>query len=238
MSATTYRILMQGFPGRSERGFLGWSTIVLFHTADGPALLDTGGAGDRPGLMAALTREGLVPGDIRTLYLSHLHFDHVGNVECFPQARVVLHEDEVAYFHGSGQSDPAMPLFLAQTLLAQPRLEIVTGEPELAEGLRLIRTPGHSGGHASLVLDSAEGCIVFAQDALKNRTETGGGPVPGAVDGVAAEKSAARICAMADLIVPGHDVCLRRSGTGFLPLAPQSQTLTITLDGRTHVLEA
>lgn len=231
-----YRILIQGFPGRTDRGFLGWSTIVLFQTEDGPALLDTGAAGDRPGLLTALKREGLAPEDIRHIWLSHLHFDHTGNVECFSQARVHLHEDELSYFNGPGRYDPAMPVFLVESLLRCPRLELRSDEPELSEGVQMIRTPGHSGGHTSLVLEDAAGCTVFAQDAVKNRVEANGGPVAGAFDLENANASVARIRTRADRILPGHDVPLRKADNGFIPETGQCQRITVTTNNHIHDL--
>ncbi|NLS08024.1 MBL fold metallo-hydrolase [Rhizobium sp. P32RR-XVIII] len=105
----TYDILMSGFPGRSGRGFLGWSTIVLLHTPEGCALFDTGSAGDRPGPINALAARNIPLSAIRTVILSHLHFDHIGNAECFRNADFLLHENEFAYFENHGTSDAAVP---------------------------------------------------------------------------------------------------------------------------------
>ncbi|MSU92075.1 MBL fold metallo-hydrolase [Rhodobacteraceae bacterium 2CG4] len=227
-----FQILMQGFPGRTPRGFLGWSTVVLLHGPDGPVLFDTGAHGDRPGLMAALAARGLRPGDITTVILSHLHFDHIANVECFPQARIVMHESEAASIEQSGADDPAVSLSVAKAVLASDTLQLVSDEPELWPGLQMIRTPGHCLGHVSLVMKQDDGCAVLAQDAVKHRGELGSGHADGAFHPAMAAKSISRIAAMADLIVPGHDAPLAWDGREVTPLASVSTEVSLTVSDR------
>lgn len=233
---TGYDLLLTGFPARTERGFLGWSTTVLLRTTAGYALFDTGTAGDRPGLLRALAARGIRNGDIRTIILSHLHFDHVANAECFPQAEFLLHETERDYFDDHGAADAAVPLFLAESLLRKPRLRLISGEPEVLPGIRVLRTPGHTGGHISLSLTVDGKQVVLAQDALKHRGETVSETLAGAFDAEAARKSVDRILTMADVIVPGHDVPLERVDGGFVPVSASHERIEILPDGRSYAL--
>lgn len=233
-----YDVLIQGFPGRTSRGFLGWSTISLLDTSSGPVLFDTGAAGDRPGLMQALAERGLAPADIRTIVLSHLHFDHVGNVECFPNAVLVLHQTELSYYYDRRAGDPALPLFLIEGMLARCKLQLIHGELELFPGIQLIRTPGHTAGHISLALDIAGETHVLCQDAIKNRAEATSGEATGAHDAGAARASIARILAMADFVVPGHDAALRIGQGTVTPSGNPRAAISSTLDGRVMELEA
>lgn len=233
---TGYESLLTGFPGRTERGFLGWSTTVLLRTAAGYALFDTGAAGDRPGLLSALAARGVRNSDIKTIILSHLHFDHVANAECFPQAEFFLHETERDYFENHGAADPAVPLFLAETLLRQPQLRLMSGEPEVLPGIRVLCTPGHTGGHISLSLTVDGKQVVLAQDALKHRGEVTAVTLAGAFDAEAARKSIDRILAMADIIVPGHDVPLARTDDGFRSLSTCRERIEIVPGGQSHAL--
>jgi glyoxylase-like metal-dependent hydrolase (beta-lactamase superfamily II) len=52
--------------------------VYLLETPDGPALLDCGPATTYETLRGGLERNGLSPGDLRHLLLSHIHFDHAG----------------------------------------------------------------------------------------------------------------------------------------------------------------
>ncbi|MGV6873576.1 MBL fold metallo-hydrolase [Pseudochelatococcus sp. B33] len=228
----SYDILIPGFPGRSSRGFLGWSTIVLLRTADGHALFDTGGSGDRPGLMAALAERGIDNEDIRTVILSHLHFDHMANAECFPEARIVLHESERAYAQAHMRRDPAISRFQVEGLLRSPQLTLVSGEPDVLPGVTMIRTPGHSDGHVSLVMTVDGQCVMLAQDAVKHRGEIQAGTPTGAFDEEAARASLRRITAMADIIVPGHDGPLTMDKGRIVASSPVSTEISLTLDDR------
>lgn len=233
-----YELLMNGFPGRASRGFLGWSAVILLQTRDGPVLFDTGGAGDRPFLLDRLHQRGISPDRIGTVILSHLHFDHVGNVECFPNATVIVHEDEIAYFRQYGHADVAMPLYQVQALLDRENVSLVTGEPELFPGVRLIKTPGHTAGHCSLLLTDGGRRIVLAQDAIKHRGEIASRTATGAFSPSQASDSIAKILSLADVIVPGHDGSLEMRESKVVAAGPVSETITITFDGRPIQLDA
>ncbi len=237
MMVPSYDVLIPGFPGRTPRGFLGWSTTVLLHTREGYALFDTGGSGDRLGILNALERHGLTPTDIRTVVLSHLHFDHVANVECFPKAELVLHETELAYFDEHKADDRAIPLFQVEGLLRSPQLSLVSGELDVLPGIRMIRTPGHTGGHASLVLSVDGKCVILAQDAVKHRGEIETLNSAGAFDDTAARESIRRIAAMADIVVPGHDASLTIVNGKVVSAGALSEVISLSLEDRSFVME-
>ena len=43
---------------------------------------------------AVLAKTGFRPEDVDTLLLTHLHFDHAGNFDAFPNARIVVQRRE------------------------------------------------------------------------------------------------------------------------------------------------
>jgi 4-pyridoxolactonase len=94
---------------------------------------------------------GHEPGDVQTLVNSHLHFDHVGGNKYLTEATVVLHERELAQarnfepFERFGYSDTTWDYEGA-------KFETVSGDIELAAGIWLYETPGHSVGHYSVLL--------------------------------------------------------------------------------------
>jgi N-acyl homoserine lactone hydrolase len=225
-----YEVLIHGFPGKTPRGFLGWSTTVLLHTAGGPVLFDTGASGDRPGLLAALEQRGIAPNDIGTIVLSHLHFDHIANVECFPNAELVLHQTELSYYYDRKARDLALPIFQIEGMLARSKLQLIHGELELFPGVQLLRTPGHTEGHIALALQRDGQTHVLAQDAVKHRIDAQTGRTSGAHDSVAAAASIARIMAMADIIVPGHDIALQITSAGVTPTGPLQTEIASTID--------
>lgn len=114
---------------------------------------------------------GYEPGDVRTLVNSHLHFDHVGGNRHLTEATVVLHEKELAQardfepFERFGYSDTTWDREGA-------RFETVTGDVELAAGIWLYETPGHSVGHyAVLLAPEADGKpMLFPFDVVNTAT--------------------------------------------------------------------
>ena len=49
--------------------------------------------------------------------------------------------------------------------------ELLSGQTEVAPGLTLIPTPGHAPGHQSLVIETPEGTVVLAGQAVQSRAE-------------------------------------------------------------------
>src|SRR4030095_11440708 len=68
--------------------------------------------------------------------------------------------------------------------------EVIEGEAEVAPGLRVIPTPGHTAGHQSLVVDAPEGAIVLAGQAVQSRLEWEGATEPNASGASAARDPA------------------------------------------------
>lgn len=229
--------LLMGFPATTSRGYLGWSTVALFRRAGKTVLLDTGGPGDRPGLLAALKTHGLEPADVDTVVLSHLHFDHALNLELFREADVYVHKAELDYAKEYGLKDLALCQWATSEISQHPRLIIVEGEPELFDGVRVMYTPGHTMGCISLAMEVAGETWILAQDAVKNRRELATGSVEMAVDRDAASKSLLRIRDLAHVVMPGHDVPLRIRGSEITALAEATLEITEVVTGRSTLLK-
>jgi 4-pyridoxolactonase len=114
---------------------------------------------------------GSEPGDVRTLVNSHLHFDHVGGNRHLTEATVVLHEKELGQardfepFERFGYSDTTWDHEAA-------RFETVSGDVELAAGIWLYETPGHSVGHYAVLLAPEGGgkAMLFPFDVVNTAT--------------------------------------------------------------------
>lgn len=204
----TYEVILSGYPGTSNRGVLGWSSIVAVRAVPLTVLFDTGSAADRKGLLAGLARVGLEPVRVDVVVISHLHFDHASNAELFPNSKVIVHETEIDYALCHGATDLGLSAWLTSGLMSMAP-QIVAEELELSPGVRIINTPGHTAGHISLMIESEEGVVVLAGDALKDRTEAADKHSPSAFDPDAGAASIRRILDLADVVIPGHDTALR-----------------------------
>jgi glyoxylase-like metal-dependent hydrolase (beta-lactamase superfamily II) len=151
----------------------------LMHHAQGWLLWDTGVTdaiaampnGDAPSdpraihwyrpktLAAELNAVGVKPSDIKYLAISHTHPDHVGNVEMFPQAMLLVQKAEYEWPNplGVGRFKPEHPV---------KKLE---GDHDVfGDGsVTILSTPGHTPGHQSLLVKLQEtGAIVLSGDAV------------------------------------------------------------------------
>jgi N-acyl homoserine lactone hydrolase len=141
---------------------------------DGPIVVDTGvGFGNdfidevyQPecvGLDGALRAVGIEASSIVGVVNSHLHFDHCGqnpllygtDVPFFLQQ---LEVDEVERDRFYTDAEWALPPAAQRRLLG--------GDFEMAEGVTILTTPGHTPGHQSVVVESTVGRVVVAGQAV------------------------------------------------------------------------
>ncbi len=114
-----------------------------------------------------LALAGFQPSDVTMLVNSHLHFDHVGGNKHFSGIPNLVHEKELAQarahepFEFFGYSDKTWDHDGA-------KFRTVSGDFELAKGLWLFETPGHTLGHCSLLVSGDEGTtpMLFAFDVV------------------------------------------------------------------------
>ena len=91
-------VLVQGFPGRSVcHGGLGWSTIALLRGEGRVVLIDVGAFGIRRELKKQLKARGIEPAQVTDVVLTHAHYDHSVNFTLFPNARLWIGEQELAW---------------------------------------------------------------------------------------------------------------------------------------------
>lgn len=165
-------ILVHGFPGKSVcHGPLGFSTIALVRHRDRLALVDVGGFGQRLLLQDRLSELGLTPADVTDVLLTHSHYDHAINWLLFPNANIVISQDELKWALEQPWGETFVPELYVRELRQSPRLrEVATGD-EVFTGIRTYLTPGHTPGSLIFVLEAGERDIVFTGDACKNRAE-------------------------------------------------------------------
>jgi len=174
--------------------------------AEGLVLFDTGiGTGSpqidayRPAVRdvrEALHDAGLDPAAVRIIVNCHLHFDHCGQNRSFPGVPIVAqrHEREAARTPGYTVSE--------WVDFPEARYELVDGERELLPGLRVIPTPGHTPGHQSAILETREGLVLFAGQAVQDRAEWESGVLADALT----EASYERLRALRPIqVFFGHD---------------------------------
>ena len=208
--------ILTGVPWRSNRGWLGYCSIVLFPLDGDWALFDTGHYNDRALLREALNKRGIEPDDIRHVILSHLHFDHVLNLPLFKNAEVILCEEEIQYAErvtGGLEEDDAIPDFWP-ALIDKRKIHLVKDVLNIGEGLEAVRLPGHTPGCLSLFY-TGNPTVAVCGDVVKNGWEyVTGGATAQSRDHELSRKSTRIIEKRGGVIIPGHDRPFKKGNEG------------------------
>jgi glyoxylase-like metal-dependent hydrolase (beta-lactamase superfamily II) len=119
--------------------------------------------------LKGLKKHGLLPEDIDTVIYTHMHSDHAGNAKYFSRTRTIIQRDELFGALNPCFKEKQLRLYdpsYIQYVQNNPNLLMIDGDINFMEGIRIIKTPGHSRGHQSLVVNTVNGVRVFAGDAL------------------------------------------------------------------------
>jgi glyoxylase-like metal-dependent hydrolase (beta-lactamase superfamily II) len=131
-------------------------------------------------IVAALAHLGKSTSDVTRIILTHAHADHAGGARAMLEstgvAGVAIHEDDVEYVV-SGRSAPSDQSSTAGRMMS--RMPGQTFDPfqvttvlhdldviDVAGGMRVLHTPGHTPGHISLVHERSG--VLITGDALFN----------------------------------------------------------------------
>src|ERR1700759_4914568 len=189
--------------------------VWLIRGADRDILVDTGFNAEEAKARArkltlnpvdALDRFGVRAEGIRDVIVTHLHYDHAGNLDRFPNARFHLQEREMAYATGR---------CMCNGMLRHPfSVEHVTlmvrqGNGEIAPGVSVHRVGGHSDGLQVVRVETARGPVVLASDAVHyygNLHRRSPFPIVYNIgDMCVGWETVERLSGHPDRIIPGHD---------------------------------
>jgi glyoxylase-like metal-dependent hydrolase (beta-lactamase superfamily II) len=176
-ATNTVDILHEGYDRYPTVG----ATISLVRGGDVVMVVDPGMVRDQTLITDALAELGLSPDAVTHVFLTHQHPDHTMNVGLFPDARVI---DAYSMYEGDHWGEHRGDGY------------------EIAEGMTLWSTPGHTAEDITLIVDTGKG--VYAITHLW--WHSGLTPVidPFAEDQSALEESRARVLEQVDWIIPGH----------------------------------
>jgi N-acyl homoserine lactone hydrolase len=127
----------------------------------GAVLVDTGVGGPQKWLSDwrvvnrsvadALDELGMTPGDVGLVINTHLHFDHCGQNAVFKHAAFYVQREELSR---ARRESPQLGDWFD---FMNARFELLDGDTEILPGLSVIATPGHTVGHQSVLVQSADG---------------------------------------------------------------------------------
>ncbi|HET6614306.1 MAG TPA: MBL fold metallo-hydrolase [Dehalococcoidia bacterium] len=123
-------------------------------------------------LLADLAENGVHPEDIDAVFLTHSHLDHVGTAALcgsgaatpsFPRATYHLTSTEME--HWSKQAVHEIARHDVREAIAS-RFEAKDGGASIADGVTVVALPGHTPGHAGVVLSSGDQRAFILGDAI------------------------------------------------------------------------
>jgi glyoxylase-like metal-dependent hydrolase (beta-lactamase superfamily II) len=159
---------------------------------------------------------GIDAAEVEDVIITHMHYDHAGNLQKFPRARFHIQDEELAYVTGRAMTYRALRQSFALDdvstmvrLVYDDRVVFHRGEEEIAPGISVHHIPGHTRGMQSVRVHTARGVVVVASDAAHYyeniETET---PFVTLENMYLMLEGYRRVRALADSdahLVPGHD---------------------------------
>lgn len=125
--------------------------VVDTGTRTGHPVIDEIFAPDVVGVVDALNARSIDERDVVTIVNTHLHFDHCGQNDSLPGVPVWVQAAEIEAARAEGYTVPEW------AAIPPERLRVAADGEELASGVRLVATPGHTPGHQSVVITDHDG---------------------------------------------------------------------------------
>jgi N-acyl homoserine lactone hydrolase len=169
-----------------------------------------------------LKKVNLTPNDIDIIILSHLHFDHAGNIDQFPKAQFYVQKEELDGWVSSLSLPEkvrewvwvATDLDHINDLLevaAENRLKLIEADNlEVVEGVKVHKAKGHTFGTQAVSVETKKGTYVLTQDvAYTYENVIGFKPLGLGLDNIDQLLSIHKVNEFVggnlDFIIPGHD---------------------------------
>jgi glyoxylase-like metal-dependent hydrolase (beta-lactamase superfamily II) len=120
----------------------------------------------------ALGALGIRPEQVRDIVVTHFHYDHIGNVSAFPQARLWVQEKEYRYWRDDIGADASLREFVEQAELDvvyaaadAGRVTFIDGDAEPIPGVQVHLVGGHTPGQQIVRIETDVRPVVIASDA-------------------------------------------------------------------------
>jgi glyoxylase-like metal-dependent hydrolase (beta-lactamase superfamily II) len=170
--------------------------------------------------MEALGRIGIHPDELDDVILTHLHFDHPGNLDRVKRARLHIQDREVAFATGRCMCHVALRapfdvedvVSLVRRTYAE-RVQHHDGTAHPFPGILLHALPGHSRGLQGVLVATPRGKVLLASDATHYYANFAGrAPFATTVDAAETLQSYEAMLGLVpgvEHIIPGHDPLVR-----------------------------
>ncbi len=130
-------------------------------------------------LEPGLKQLGLTPDDIDYVILTHLHTDHVGGavkavgdryVPRFSKARYIIDKNE--WQSAINPNERTSAVYIPERLVPLEeagQIDFIDGDTDLFDGIKAVRTGGHTGDHYALEIESEGKQVFYYADIFPSR---------------------------------------------------------------------
>lgn len=128
---------------------------------------------------------GVAAGDITDIFVTHGHFDHMGSIAEFPNARIFIQKSELLTWYEwialprqfgylTAIIDPGN-LRTALEASIEHRVTLIDGDrDDVLPGIHVRLAPGHTMGHQLVILETVRGRLVISGDCIYARRQLAG----------------------------------------------------------------
>lgn len=169
-------------------------------------------------LRSQLNRHGIEPEAVKTLILTHLHYDHAGGCAQLPNARIVIQRTELmaaaAPMGPSGLEIGGKSLFYDRADVAElvdllwDRVDLIEGDLDLFPGIScVLYADTHTPGHQCIYVHTAKGTAAIVGDIARKVDLNIRQAIPPGIyyDLEKMRRALADIARRAKIILPAHD---------------------------------
>ena len=180
----------------------------------GWTLIDTGMPWSAKKILAYIGSIRCQPADIKTIIITHCHFDHVGGLDAVKKAtgaKVAAHEEDADFISGKKSMPMGRKLswrfrifrLLSPLMKAKPVVpDILLRDGDGIAGMEVLHTPGHTPG--SICLYGKRKKVLFVGDLLRFMNGKVAGP-PITLDGKQVRDSEERVAKLDfGIMLSGH----------------------------------
>ena len=148
-------------------------TTVLVDTGFDPAAAARRGRTCVVEPLKALDSLGVSRREVSAVVVTHLHYDHIGNLRAFPDAELIVPTRELEFWTGRyalrsqfASHVETDEVEYVRRAHSEGRVRLTEGTEEILDGVVAVEVGGHSPGQQVTVVESESGSVALASDAV------------------------------------------------------------------------
>ncbi len=131
-------------------------------------------------LEVLLAKHGLKPEDIKTVIITHSHWDHTVGMKKLKNAKFYIQKEDLlatllSHFEDNKEHanlvGAEIPGQLPYTLEAYHQLEVIDGDFDLRPGIKLLKLGGHTPGLQGVMIEGEDKNYVLCSDLVMNSAD-------------------------------------------------------------------